>query len=634
MTETPISIKFNLPIRAETTSLKLNTYISSTRFPISRPHKISKRCFPSGWLHSIDFSTQTRSQRLGRSVTRKNELCRNIPSQKTLCTKNKQSAVGSASAVTQDEDLGVSASKKMPSKAPKGPNSVLDSKEANLISVRTTSSLGASRIDDDQGNGNAGVSKSSIENVSVPVSERKECTQSKKKRNRNPPPEDQLRYDLDMCSKRGDLLEAISLYDKALAEGVKLHQYHYNVLLYLCSSAAMGVFRPAKKGKEQIPSRIGLNLQASNMAAEMTDNDKDRNNLKDGTPEEDFEIQITEEMKELALKRGFEIYERMRSQEIPPNEATFTAVARLAVGKEDGDLAFEMVKQMAASDIIPKLRSYSPALFGFCKNMEAEKAYEVDAHMVASGVQPEELELEALLKLSAEACRQEKVYSILQRLRADVRQVSPSTSKTIEQWFKSKTATKVGTTSWDKEKIREAIVARGGGWHGQGWLGKGKWKVQHTTVTPEGVCRCCGEQLVTIDIDTLETENFAKSVAALARERGATSNFIRYQMPASPIGISPNKGNCIPLRKGSLIPFDGTCIIHSSQDKAGVMRLFLNQEIIDFHTGHQTSTLSTLSFHLHARSYPCHNILEVHFLVLPLLTDFLVLHLVSPFKDS
>lgn len=56
----------------------------------------------------------------------------------------------------------------------------------------------------------------------------------------------------------------------------------------------------------------------------------------------------------LYMKRGFEIYETMKSQRVPPNEATFTAVARLAVAKEDGDLAFDMVKQMAEAKLSPR----------------------------------------------------------------------------------------------------------------------------------------------------------------------------------------------------------------------------------------------------------------------------------------
>ncbi|KAM1608270.1 hypothetical protein EV1_020255 [Malus domestica] len=39
-----------------------------------------------------------------------------------------------------------------------------------------------------------------------------------------------------MCSRHGQLLQALSLYDEARSNGVPLSLHHYNVLLYLCSS--------------------------------------------------------------------------------------------------------------------------------------------------------------------------------------------------------------------------------------------------------------------------------------------------------------------------------------------------------------------------------------------------------------
>ncbi|CAL2264542.1 unnamed protein product [Prunus armeniaca] len=68
-------------------------------------------------------------------------------------------------------------------------------------------------------------------------------------------------------------------------------------------------------------------------------------------------------------------------------------------------------------------------------------------------------------------------------------------------WFHSKEAARVGKIKWDPRLIREAIENGGGGWHGQGWLGKGKWSVLHTTIGADGLCKCCGEKLATIDLD-------------------------------------------------------------------------------------------------------------------------------------
>ncbi|KAF2291874.1 hypothetical protein GH714_035951 [Hevea brasiliensis] len=89
---------------------------------------------------------------------------------------------------------------------------------------------------------------------------------------------------------------------------------------------------------------------------------------------------------------------------VPPNEATFTNAARLALALEDPEMAFDLP------------------------------------------------ELSALLKLSADVKREDKVYEILHRLRATVRQVTYSTVGIIEDWFKSEDASKVGKENWDTSK--------------------------------------------------------------------------------------------------------------------------------------------------------------------------------------
>lgn len=324
--------------------------------------------------------------------------------------------------------------------------------------------------------------KSTVDESSAP----KTVTMSNKskKKARRESPEGVLRHTLDMCSKRGDVVEALRLYDDARSNGISLSQHHYNVLLYLCS---------CKSGPES--SENGDSENALN----------------------------------LGLKRGFEIFQQMVTDKVDPNEATFTSVARLAVAKDDPEMAFDLVKQMKSFGIPPKLRSYGPALFGFCKLGNTDKAYEVDAHMGESGVVPEEPELSALLKLSVDAKKADKVYEILHRLRALVRQVSESTFKIIEDWFDSVDAAEVGVLNWDVSKVREGIVRGGGGWHGQGWLGSGKWRVEKSQMDENGVCSSCNGRLVCIDIDPRETENFASSLSNLACQREVRSDFNKFQ---------------------------------------------------------------------------------------------------------
>ncbi|KAL2927416.1 Proteinaceous RNase P 1 chloroplastic/mitochondrial [Bienertia sinuspersici] len=184
---------------------------------------------------------------------------------------------------------------------------------------------------------------------------------------------------------------------------------------------------------------------------------------------------------------------------------------------------------MKASGISPKLRSYGPALFGFCEKGDADGAYKVDAHMLECGVVPEELELRALLKVSVDARRGDKVYEMLHRLRTVVRQVSEETARLMVDWFESETASGIGVENWDMGKVKEGVVKGGGGWHGQGWLGSGKWSVVKAEMDKKGVCCGCGEKLVCIDIDPKETESFATSLSSLACEKEKRVNFLQFQ---------------------------------------------------------------------------------------------------------
>nr|GFA22435.1 proteinaceous RNase P 1, chloroplastic/mitochondrial [Tanacetum cinerariifolium] len=211
------------------------------------------------------------------------------------------------------------------------------------------------------------------------------------KKARRESPSGKLLYLLGRCSKYNNTLEALRLYDEALVNNVPLNVEHYNKLLYLCSSS---------------------------------------NN-------------------ELGLERGFEIFGKME-RSVVPNESTFTTMARLAAFKDDPQMAFDLVKKMKEGcGISPKLRSYVPALSGFCKKGLADKAYEVDGYMIMNGVAAEEGELGLLLRVSVDAGRVEKVYEMLQRLRGSVRQVSEETAGLVEEWFRSDVAVGVGVKSWD-----------------------------------------------------------------------------------------------------------------------------------------------------------------------------------------
>ncbi|XP_048490640.1 uncharacterized protein LOC104902231 isoform X2 [Beta vulgaris subsp. vulgaris] len=405
-------------------------------------------------------------------------------------------------------------------KGQKGPGySTRRDKKANSKSVFVRRSVDREAIKDDKSN-----------------KVKKEKKLSKKDKPNSP--EFHLRIGLDRCSKMGDVMGAILLYDSAVKEDVKMGQYHYTVLLYLCSSAAMGVIRPAKSGSG---SRSLDTVSSQNLEDErngfVEDEDDDSDDIddevgdrKDQTQKlEVNEIRVSDDVKKYALEKGFEIYERMCLEKVQMNEATLTSVARMAMAMGDGDMAFDVVKQMKSLGINPKLRSYGPALSVFSSRGEIEKAFGVEEHMLENDVHPEEPEMEALLRVSVETGKADRVYYVLHKLRTNVRSVSPSTADLIEKWFKGKEASRVGKRKWDYDMIAQAMENVGGGWHGKGWLGSGKWSVARTSIGADGLCKCCWEKLALIDLDPEETERFAESVAAIAIKREKNLSFQKFQ---------------------------------------------------------------------------------------------------------
>ncbi|KAL0417612.1 UNVERIFIED_CONTAM: Proteinaceous RNase P 2 [Sesamum radiatum] len=159
-------------------------------------------------------------------------------------------------------------------------------------------------------------------------------------------PEAQFRATLDLCSRTKDLSAAVSLYESSASPTLTLN--NLNSFLYICSNSLSNP-----------------------------------------------------ETRDSAINFGFNLFHHHNKENFKPNEATLTAMARLAAAKGHGDYAFELAKSVKNYAVAPKLRTYAPALICFCGSGEADKAYEVEEHVKSVGLHLEEPELAALLKVRA-----------------------------------------------------------------------------------------------------------------------------------------------------------------------------------------------------------------------------------------
>ncbi|XP_071711131.1 proteinaceous RNase P 2 [Rutidosis leptorrhynchoides] len=301
------------------------------------------------------------------------------------------------------------------------------------------------------------------------------ANQIKKRNSKTLTLESTFRSDFSNCSKTKDFATAVSLFDSAISQNLKLNLHHLNCFLYICSNSI-------------------------------------------------------EESGAAAIDRGFDIFNYMISSNINPNEATITAVSRLAAAKDDADLSLQLVQSLVKYNDKPRLRTYDSALLCYVKRLDAEKAYLVEKEILNSGLCLEETEIGALLKVSAEVGNAGKVYEYLHKLRTSVRCVSESSAKVIEHWFSGVfgVGASGGLGECDTGRVKDAVLKNGGGGHGLGWIGNGKWEVSRTNVDLGGCCCACRDRLVCVDVSKEDNEKFAQSVVALATEREKYSNFTNF----------------------------------------------------------------------------------------------------------
>ncbi|XP_078169954.1 proteinaceous RNase P 2 [Carex rostrata] len=297
----------------------------------------------------------------------------------------------------------------------------------------------------------------------------------KSKKGKNGTKEQQLTHTLITCTKSGDVSGALSVLSAALSAGIRPSANNFNSLLHLLSSQAS--LDPA------------------------------------------------------LVDSAFNLFDQMLSYNISPSESTITSMARIACHKSDGgDLSFDLVMSMNDKfGIKPRLRTYTPCLSFFCEKLQAEKAYEVEAHMETMGITPEESEISKLLEVSSKTGNGDKVYTYMHMLRSHVSTVGSATSEVIEGWFTSEKARKVCCVNWEEESAREEILKNGGGYFGQGWLGTGEWEVKRAKIGIDGDCEGCGEKLRGVDLGEAERQGFMEKVAGFAIERETKANFSNFQ---------------------------------------------------------------------------------------------------------
>jgi proteinaceous RNase P len=203
-----------------------------------------------------------------------------------------------------------------------------------------------------------------------------------------------------------------------------------------------------------------------------------------------------------------EVVAYMRQLKIPQTEMTLTAMARAAAAEGDPERALQLAEEAAErfeageADLQPRLRTFTPALLGFCSRDELAGAVRVTRELARFSAQHglEILLTEAELAQMLAACVRARerggqgaaeptalAAAVLEEMTENLATLSEGTLDLLRAWFEGD--------------------------------GDAAWEVRRSEVSAAGDCSCCGRRLQAIDLDEEQFKAFSAGISKLAAER-------------------------------------------------------------------------------------------------------------------
>ena len=148
----------------------------------------------------------------------------------------------------------------------------------------------------------------------------------------------QARRDIDAACARGDAAAAFAAFDAAVAERAPLQPHSCNVLLHLCAggvatAGGYGALSEPPPRTHPVPSRAEVHPERANA-----------------------------------------VFNHMVAENVPRTEMTYTALARVEAAVGEPQRALALVARLREERLVPKLRTYAPALHAFCARDDVEGA--------------------------------------------------------------------------------------------------------------------------------------------------------------------------------------------------------------------------------------------------------------------
>ena len=283
-----------------------------------------------------------------------------------------------------------------------------------------------------------------------------------------------IRRELNNAGKENDVEKALELFDLAVENDYPLNQKSCQVILHLLS------------GGENWLEKLGTASENCSLGDDKSNGD---------TPSQAMSI----------CNRDKEIYDYMKTRRIELNEFIYTGLARIAAICGNYSRAFSIAQDCKAFNTgkcKPRLRTYTPALLGFCSSGNVKQAMEVESEMRRLDLQLTEHEYRAMLEAVIKTG--DKVYGnyILECMLREITNVEEKTAKVLETYFNS-------FQENSKEENGAAACT---------------YTVSRSKVDVQGICSSSNEKLEKLDLKKGEMMTLAEKISNLALKRESRSD--------------------------------------------------------------------------------------------------------------
>lgn len=215
--------------------------------------------------------------------------------------------------------------------------------------------------------------------------------------------------------------------------------------------------------------------------------------------------------KEEHLAASEKIFEALKTQLPLDNERIYTSRCRWALLRGDVDLSLSLAEE-AASKGLGRLRTFAPALLGFCLEGQMDRAFYVKTVMEKHSLELTESEFIWMLEGCLIAKCFHAAYKVIGCMKGELVLLQTATLDLLQRIFESQEA--------------KAHFAEGGALAGRGLS---QWEITtDAAVSDDGTCEVADGQLRVIDLTPEEMSEFAKGIRNVVNERGKSAEFEQF----------------------------------------------------------------------------------------------------------